>query len=79
MTATVRRRLSLLETDMVLAKAEQETRGSNDAVAQIIQSAARERATDLEAVSEGYISVTPLHVDLTHHASIGALAESYAE
>ena len=41
-TATARRRLSLLETDTVLAKAEQETRGGNDAVAQIIQSAARE-------------------------------------
>jgi 5'-nucleotidase len=37
-----------------------------------------DHGTDLEAVSEGYVSVTPLHVDLTHHASIGALAESYA-
>ena len=43
-TATARRRLSLLETDTVLAKAEQESRGGNDAVAQIIQSAAREAA-----------------------------------
>src|SRR5947199_2058206 len=43
-TATARRRLSLLETDTVLAKAEQETRGGSDAVAQIIQSAAREAA-----------------------------------
>jgi biopolymer transport protein ExbB len=41
-TTIARRRLSLLETDTVLAKAEQETRGGNDAVAQIIQSAARE-------------------------------------
>jgi biopolymer transport protein ExbB len=41
-TATARRRLSLLETDTVLAKADQETRGGHDAVAQIIQSAARE-------------------------------------
>jgi biopolymer transport protein ExbB len=41
-TAAARRRLSMLETDTVLAKAEQETRGGNDAVAQIIQSAARE-------------------------------------
>src|SRR6476661_2238573 len=41
-TATARRRLSLLETDTVLAKAEQESRGGSDAVAQIIQSAARE-------------------------------------
>ena len=41
-TATAKRRLSFLETDTVLAKAEQETRGGSDAVAQIIQSAARE-------------------------------------
>ena len=41
-STTARRRLGLLETDTVLAKAEQETRGGNDAVAQIIQSAARE-------------------------------------
>ena len=41
-TATARRRLSMLETDTVLARAEQESRGGNDAVAQIIQSAARE-------------------------------------
>jgi 5'-nucleotidase len=38
-----------------------------------------DHGTDLEAVGEGYISVTPLQVDLTHHASIGTLAESYAE
>jgi len=37
-----------------------------------------DHGTDLEAVSEGYIAVTPLQLDLTHHASIGALAESYA-
>lgn len=38
-----------------------------------------DHGTDLEAVNEGYISVTPLQVDLTHHASIGTLAEAYAE
>ena len=37
-----------------------------------------DHGTDLEAVGDGYIAVTPLQVDLTHHASIGALAESYA-
>jgi 5'-nucleotidase len=37
-----------------------------------------DHGTDLEAVSEGYVSVTPLHVDLTHYASLGSLAESYA-
>jgi 5'-nucleotidase len=30
--------------------------------------------TDLEAVAEGYISVTPLHYDLTHDGSMAALA-----
>ncbi|WP_305098088.1 5'/3'-nucleotidase SurE [Croceibacterium aestuarii] len=38
-----------------------------------------DHGTDLEAVDDGYIAVTPLHVDLTHYASIGQLAESYAE
>lgn len=33
-----------------------------------------DHGTDLEAVNDGYISVTPLQVDLTHHASIGILA-----
>jgi 5'-nucleotidase len=37
-----------------------------------------DRGTDLEAVGEGYVSVTPLHLDLTHHAAIGALAERFA-
>ncbi|OYW45630.1 MAG: 5'/3'-nucleotidase SurE [Sphingomonadales bacterium 32-68-7] len=37
-----------------------------------------DHGTDLEAVGEGYISVTPLQLDLTHHASIGALAERYS-
>ena len=29
--------------------------------------------TDFEAVEEGYISITPLHLDMTHHASIQRL------
>ena len=37
-----------------------------------------DHGTDLEAVGDGYIAVTPLQLDLTHHASIGQLAESYA-
>lgn len=36
-----------------------------------------DHGTDLEAIDEGYISVTPLHLDLTHHASLGALGERY--
>jgi len=37
-----------------------------------------DHGTDLEAVNEGYIAVTPLQLDLTHHASIGTLAEAYS-
>ena len=33
--------------------------------------------TDLEAIDEGYISVTPLQLDLTHHASLGMLKDRY--
>jgi len=36
-----------------------------------------DHGTDLEAVDDGYVSVTPLQLDLTHHPSISALAESY--
>ena len=38
-----------------------------------------DHGTDLEAVNDGFIAVTPLHVDLTHHASIGILAEGFSE
>ena len=34
--------------------------------------------SDLEAIDDNYISVTPLQLDLTHHASLGAMAERYA-
>lgn len=36
-----------------------------------------DHGTDLEAVSAGYIAVTPLHLDLTHHASLGLLADRF--
>ncbi len=35
-------------------------------------------ATDLEALGEGWIAVTPLHLDLTHHDSLTELAGRYA-
>ncbi|WP_010183973.1 5'/3'-nucleotidase SurE [Sphingomonas sp. PAMC 26605] len=35
-------------------------------------------STDLEAVADGFVAVTPLHLDLTHHASLAMLAELYA-
>jgi len=34
-------------------------------------------ATDLEAIADGYVAVTPLHVDLTHHDSLLGLAERF--
>lgn len=34
-------------------------------------------ATDLEAIQDGYISVTPLQLDLTHDASLAELAGRY--
>ena len=36
-----------------------------------------DHGTDLEAVGDGYVAVTPLQLDLTHHASLGSLAERY--
>ena len=33
--------------------------------------------TDLEAVADGYISVTPLQLDLTHYPSLGLLGELF--
>jgi 5'-nucleotidase len=34
--------------------------------------------TDLEAVADGYIAVTPLQLDLTHEPALAALAERFA-
>ena len=36
-----------------------------------------DHGTDLEAIGDGYVSVTPLQLDLTHHASLGELGERY--
>jgi len=33
--------------------------------------------TDLEAIADGYISVTPLHLDLTHEPSLEKLAKEF--
>ena len=33
--------------------------------------------TDLEAVADGFVAVTPLHLDLTHESSLAPLAELY--
>ena len=37
-----------------------------------------DHGTDLEAVAEGFVSITPLQLDLTHHASLDALAKRFA-
>ena len=34
--------------------------------------------SDLEAIADGYIAVTPLHLDLTHDASLAALRSTFA-
>jgi 5'-nucleotidase len=34
-------------------------------------------STDLEAVADGYVSVSPLHLDLTHEASLEALGTKF--
>ncbi len=33
--------------------------------------------TDLEAIEQGYVTVTPLHLDLTHEPSRGALEKLF--
>ena len=34
-------------------------------------------STDLEAAADGWVTVTPLHCDMTHHASLAATAALY--
>lgn len=36
-----------------------------------------DHGTDLEAIEEGFVSVTPLQLDLTHYPTIGTLAERF--
>ena len=33
--------------------------------------------TDLEAIADGFVSVTPLHLDMTHEESLGALSRQF--
>ncbi len=35
------------------------------------------RATDLEAIADGFVSVTPLHLDMTHEPSLADLQERF--
>jgi 5'-nucleotidase len=36
-------------------------------------------ATDLEAIADGFVAVTPLQLDLTHEGSLVAMAERYGQ
>ncbi len=36
-----------------------------------------EHDTDLEAIADGFVAVTPLHLDMTHHQALTSLAERY--
>ncbi len=38
-----------------------------------------DHGTDLEAIEEGFVAVTPLQLDLTHYSTIGILAERFAD
>lgn len=38
-----------------------------------------DHSTDLEAIEEGYVAVTPLQLDLTHYSTIGILAERFSD
>ncbi|WP_108787091.1 5'/3'-nucleotidase SurE [Erythrobacter sp. Alg231-14] len=38
-----------------------------------------DHGTDLEAIDDGYVAVTPLQLDLTHYASLDTLASRFAE
>ena len=37
-----------------------------------------DHGTDLEAIADGYVAVTPLQLDLTHHSSLKSFADRYA-
>ena len=37
-----------------------------------------DHGTDLEAVEDGYVAITPLQLDLTDHSAIGTLADRFA-
>jgi 5'-nucleotidase len=36
-----------------------------------------DHGTDLEAIDDGYVAVTPLQLDLTHYSSLGILADRF--
>ncbi len=38
-----------------------------------------DHGTDLEAIDEGYVSVTPLQLDLTNHSALGEFADRFGQ
>ncbi|KPF62927.1 5'/3'-nucleotidase SurE [Porphyrobacter sp. AAP60] len=38
-----------------------------------------DHGTDLEAIDDGYVAVTPLQLDLTHYSTIGILADRFSD
>lgn len=38
-----------------------------------------DHGTDLEAIDDGYVAVTPLQLDFTHYSSIGTLADCFGD
>ncbi len=38
-----------------------------------------DHGTDLEAIEDGFVAVTPLQLDLTHYSTIGILADRFAD
>ena len=45
------------------------------ALGPVVQTAGH--ATDLETIADGHVSVTPLHLDMTHSASLALLSQAY--
>ena len=41
------------------------------------EGANRAEGTDLAAIAAGYVSVTPVHLDMTHHASLAELRRRF--
>src|SRR5882757_2093088 len=62
-TARARQRIGLLERDTQLAEVEQASRGGNDAVAQIVQSAAREATLSGGIFDDGFKERTALRLE----------------
>ncbi|WP_051334624.1 tonB-system energizer ExbB [Bradyrhizobium sp. Ai1a-2] len=73
-TALAKARLRLLEKDTVLAELEQASRGGGDAVAQIIQSAAREASLSGGVFDDGFKERTALRLERVEAAMARQIA-----